>query len=94
MVPKKVFFTKGVGKHKHQLQSFELALRSAGIEKCNIVNVSSIVPPNCKILTREKGIQDLKIIMVIFLSIIVMVKPLKKQGIMRKIWQHLCLQQL
>ena len=60
MVPKKVFFTKGVGKHKHQLQSFELALRSAGIEKCNIVNVSSIVPPNCKILTKEKGIQDLK----------------------------------
>ena len=60
MVPKKVFFTKGVGKHKHQLQSFELALRSAEIEKCNIVNVSSIVPPNCKIMTREKGIQELK----------------------------------
>ena len=60
MVPKKVFFTKGVGKHKHQLQSFEIALRSAGIEKCNIVNVSSIVPPNCRILTREKGMQELK----------------------------------
>ena len=60
MVPKKVFFTKGVGKHRQQLQSFELALRNAGIEKCNIVNVSSIVPPNGKILTREKGIQELK----------------------------------
>jgi arginine decarboxylase len=60
MVPKKVFFTKGVGKHRHQLQSFELALRSAGIEKCNIVNVSSIVPPNCRILTRDKGMQELK----------------------------------
>jgi len=60
MVPKKVFFTKGVGRHKHELQSFELALRSAGIEKCNIVNVSSIVPPNCKILTREKGMGLLK----------------------------------
>jgi len=60
MVPKKVFFTKGVGRHKNQLQSFELALRNAGIEKCNLVNVSSIVPPNCKILTREKGIQELK----------------------------------
>jgi arginine decarboxylase len=59
MVPKKVFFTKGVGKHKHELQSFELALRNAGIEKCNIVNVSSIVPPNCKIITREKGIVEL-----------------------------------
>lgn len=60
MVPKKVFFTKGVGKHKHELQSFELALRNAGIEKCNLVNVSSIVPPNCKILTRGKGVQELK----------------------------------
>lgn len=60
MVPKKIFFTKGVGKHKHELQSFELALRSAGIEKCNIVNVSSIVPPGCKIISREKGIKELK----------------------------------
>lgn len=60
MVPKKVFFTKGVGKHRHELQSFELALRSAGIEKCNIVNVSSIVPPDCKIIPREKGVHLLK----------------------------------
>ena len=60
MVPIKVFFTKGVGKHKQQLQSFELALRNAGIEKCNIVTVSSIVPPNCKIITREKGITELQ----------------------------------
>ena len=55
-----MFFTKGVGRHKHELQSFELALRNAGIEKCNIVNVSSIVPPYCKIIPREKGIQELK----------------------------------
>jgi arginine decarboxylase len=60
MVPKRIFFTKGVGKHKHELQSFELALRNAGIEKCNLVSVSSIVPPNCKILSRERGIQELK----------------------------------
>jgi len=56
MVPKKVFFTKGVGRHKHELQSFEAALRDAGIEKCNLVNVSSIIPPKCQIITREKGI--------------------------------------
>jgi arginine decarboxylase len=60
MVPKKVFFTKGVGKHKHALQSFELALRDAGIEKCNLVNVSSIVPPRCMIISRERGIPRLK----------------------------------
>lgn len=57
MVPNKVFFTKGVGKHKHELQSFELALRNAGIEKTNLVSVSSIVPPNCKMLSRKKGIR-------------------------------------
>lgn len=60
MVPKKVFFTKGVGIHKHELQSFELALRDADIEQCNLVNVSSIVPPNCKILTKKKGSSLLK----------------------------------
>jgi len=60
MVPKRVFFTKGVGRHKHELQAFELALRDADIEQCNLVYVSSIVPPNCKIISKEKGIQDLR----------------------------------
>ena len=41
-VPKKIFFTKGVGTHKDELHSFERALRDAGIEKCNLVQVSSI----------------------------------------------------
>jgi arginine decarboxylase len=59
MIPKKIFFTKGVGKHKFELQSFELALRSAGIAKCNIVNVSSIIPPKCKIIPKEKGVNEL-----------------------------------
>jgi len=58
MVPKRIFFTKGVGKHRQELQSFELGLRNAGIEKCNIVSVSSIIPPKCKIITREKGIEE------------------------------------
>lgn len=60
MVPKKLFFTKGVGRHKEKLASFELALRNAGIEKCNLVQVSSILPPNCKIISKEKGLQNLK----------------------------------
>src|SRR6185312_10575647 len=42
MVPKKLFFTKGVGKHKDRLTSFELALRDAGIASQNLVRVSSI----------------------------------------------------
>src|SRR5512146_2354022 len=59
MIPKAFFFTKGVGKHKEQLQSFELALRDAGIQMCNLVSVSSIVPPGCEQLTREKGLKAL-----------------------------------
>jgi len=58
-LPKKMFFTKGVGNHKEQLRSFELALRDAGIEKCNLVHVSSILPPQCKIIPRSEGIKHL-----------------------------------
>jgi arginine decarboxylase len=59
MVPKRIFLTKGVGKHKERLTSFELALRDAGIAAQNLVRVSSIFPPNCKLLTRAQGQQYL-----------------------------------
>lgn len=58
-VPQTVFLTKGVGRHKEKLQSFELALRDAGIAQYNLVRVSSIFPPRCKIITRSKGIKML-----------------------------------
>jgi arginine decarboxylase len=58
-VPKKVFFTNGVGTHAEELQSFELALRDAGIEKCNLVTVSSILPPGCKRISRKEGLKYL-----------------------------------
>ncbi|MBN1766073.1 MAG: arginine decarboxylase, pyruvoyl-dependent [Sedimentisphaerales bacterium] len=56
MVPASVFLTKGVGRHKYKLKSFELALRQAGVAHLNLVNVSSILPPRCRIISREKGI--------------------------------------
>ncbi len=59
MVPKQLFFTKGVGRHKEELRSFELALRDAGIEKCNLVQVSSIIPPKCNIISRKQGLAEL-----------------------------------
>jgi arginine decarboxylase len=43
-----------------------VALRSAGIEKCNLVNVSSIIPPKCKIISREAGLKLLKVGMITF----------------------------
>jgi len=59
MVPKKLFLTKGVGRHKERLSSFELALRDAGIAAQNLVRVSSIFPPNCKLISRKDGLKYL-----------------------------------
>lgn len=55
LVPKKLFLTHGVGVHREKLQSFELALRDAGIATLNLVLVSSIYPPGCKIISRSRG---------------------------------------
>ncbi|QQR88620.1 MAG: arginine decarboxylase, pyruvoyl-dependent [Myxococcales bacterium] len=54
-VPRGIFFTKGKGTHRNHLSSFELALRDAGVEKANLVTVSSIFPPECTILPRSQG---------------------------------------
>ena len=54
-----MFFTKGTGKHRENLQSVEEALRVAGIASFNLVRVSSIYPPHCKIISRERGLADL-----------------------------------
>lgn len=59
IVPRMLFLTKGVGKHKEQLSSFELALRNAGIANFNLVRVSSIFPPGCKMLPRSRGLKHL-----------------------------------
>jgi len=60
IVPSKAFFSKGVGFHKNELQSYELALRDARIETQNIVSVSSIFPPNCEIIDIEEGLKLLR----------------------------------
>jgi arginine decarboxylase len=60
MVPKKVFLTKGVGKDKEKLTSFEKALRNAGIAQFNLVSISSIFPPGCKLIPKSEGLKLLK----------------------------------
>jgi arginine decarboxylase len=60
MIPTKFFLTNGVGIHKDQLSSFEAALRDAGLAPFNLVSVSSILPPGCKKITWQKGLQLLK----------------------------------
>jgi len=68
LVPKYLFFTKGVGHDPEMLRSFENALENAGIARFNLVPVSSIVPPGCKVIPRERGLamlQDGQIVFVI-----------------------------
>ncbi len=58
-VPSKMFLTKGVGKHTEKLTSFEMALRNAKIASYNLVSVSSIYPPRCKMISLEAGLKQL-----------------------------------
>jgi len=60
LVPKKVFFVKGKGYHKSKLAAFEQALREAGIEKYNLVTVSSILPPFCIEINKDDGLRQLR----------------------------------
>jgi arginine decarboxylase len=59
-LPREIFLTKGVGRHKERLASFEEALRDAKIARFNLTHVSSILPPQCKIVSVNKGLQRLK----------------------------------
>jgi arginine decarboxylase len=60
LVPKNVFFVKGLGRHTEQLRSFEEALRDAGIAPFNLVTVSSIIPPQCGIIQPSEGLPYLR----------------------------------
>ncbi|HBE01271.1 MAG: arginine decarboxylase, pyruvoyl-dependent [Spirochaetes bacterium GWF1_41_5] len=59
-VPSKIFYVKGNGVHKDKLAAFELALRDAGIQRCNLVYVSSIFPPKCKMISKDEGLKLLQ----------------------------------
>ncbi|MBF0226417.1 MAG: arginine decarboxylase, pyruvoyl-dependent [Desulfobacterales bacterium] len=59
-VPRYMFFTKGLGTDKEKLSSYENALRSARIAHLNLVTVSSIFPPHCKIIDIETGLTKLE----------------------------------
>jgi arginine decarboxylase len=57
IVPKMFFLTSGVGVHEKDLRAFEEALRDAGINRCNLIKTSSIIPRGCKRITREEGMK-------------------------------------
>lgn len=58
-VPRKLFMTRGVGRHREKLASFEMALRDCGIAQFNLVRVSSILPPGCKFVKPDSGLEEL-----------------------------------
>jgi arginine decarboxylase len=58
-IPQQVFLTSGIGVHRQQLTAFEYALRAADIEQQNLVSVSSILPPGCKLIRRKAGVKTL-----------------------------------
>lgn len=58
-VAEEIFLTRGVGRHREKLASFELALRDARIAEYNLVRVSSIFPPHCKLVSRREGLKKL-----------------------------------
>ena len=59
-IPNKIFLTRGVGRHREKLSSFEMALRDCGIAQFNLVRVSSIYPPGCSFVKPEKGLAEMK----------------------------------
>ena len=59
LVPKNIFLTKGIGVSREKLTSFELALRDAGIASLNLIEVSSILPPNCSFVDKDEGSESL-----------------------------------
>lgn len=67
IIPSKIFLTKGKGQHKEKLASLEQALRDAGIAPFNLVKISSIFPPHCKLISREEGLKLLKLGQIVFL---------------------------
>lgn len=60
IVPTKFFLTKGTGVHEKDMRAFEEALRDAGVHTCNFVKVSSVIPPGCKLISKEEGIKQLQ----------------------------------
>ena len=59
-VPRKMFLTKGLGVHKEKLASFEMALRNARIAQFNLVEISSICPPGCEMVSIEEGVSEFR----------------------------------
>lgn len=66
LVPKKLFLTRGKGVHEDRLTSFEYALRDAGIAGTNLVLISSIFPPDAKLVSKTEGLKLIDLGQILF----------------------------
>jgi arginine decarboxylase len=60
LVPTRMFLTSGVGVHERQINASDLAFREAGIGERNRVQVSSMIPPGCALISRKEGVKLLE----------------------------------
>ena len=56
-VPPRVFFTSGTGTHRLERVAIQHAMQQAGVSQCNLVKVSSVLPPDTQIISRQQGLR-------------------------------------
>src|SRR4051812_22786332 len=59
-VPRRLFFTSGVGRHSQERVATQNAMRAAGVPRVNLVKISSVIAPRCEIISRQEGIRLLR----------------------------------
>ncbi|RYY99113.1 MAG: pyruvoyl-dependent arginine decarboxylase [Chitinophagaceae bacterium] len=59
-IPRRFFLTKGIGIHEQEHRAYAEALRDAGVERCNLVRVSGVLPPGCLRIARAEGLAALQ----------------------------------
>lgn len=66
-IPYEYFLTKGKGESDagskflpYETSSYDAALTDAGIQNCNIIEYTSVMPTECKQITKEEGLKRLQ----------------------------------
>jgi pyruvoyl-dependent arginine decarboxylase len=54
-VPTRVFFVSGVGTHAMERVALQHAMREAGVADGNLLKVSSVIAPGCRIIPADEG---------------------------------------
>src|SRR4030081_3717570 len=54
-IPSRVFFVSGVGMHAQERVALQHAMREAGVADCNLLKVSSVIAPGCRIISAQQG---------------------------------------